>query len=105
MKKIKDKILLLEENFDVGILIGFNCLKVIKLKEVIVGKSEDLYVVWIFFGWSIVGLISCLEIFLDEDGVVMCNWIIVYENMFEISYVSFILEDKIKEVINFFYVK
>lgn len=105
MKKIRDKIFSLDENFDVEILIGFNCSKAIKLKEVIVGKSEDLYVVRIFFGWCIVGLISFLEIFLDEDSVVMCNRIIVYENTFEISYVSFILEDKIREVISFCYVK
>ena len=41
LKKIRDKIPPLDENINVGMLIGSNCPKAIKPKEVIAGKSED----------------------------------------------------------------
>lgn len=62
MKKIKEKILFFNESFNVGVFIGFNCFKVIKLREIVVGRSEDFYVVWIFFGWCIVGLVNFFDI-------------------------------------------
>lgn len=46
---------------EIGLLIGCNCLKVIKFKEVILGKGEDFYVVCIFLGWGIIGFVSLLE--------------------------------------------
>ena len=55
---IKDKILKLDENLDVGLLIGCNCPKAIKPKEVITGKSEDPYAVRTLLGWCIVGPVS-----------------------------------------------
>ena len=82
LKKIRDKIPPLEENLYVGVLIGSNCPKAIKPKEVIAGKSEDPYAVRTLLGWSIVGQTSRSETPLDEDG-----------------HISFILEDKTKEVI------
>jgi len=42
---------------------------------------------------------------LDEDSIVTCNRIIAHENTSETSHVSFILEDKTKEIINPSYVK
>ena len=45
LKKIRDKIPPLDENLNVGILIGSNCSKAIKPKEVIAGKSEGPYAV------------------------------------------------------------
>ena len=105
LKKIRDKIPPLDENLDVGILIGSNCPKVIKPKEVIAGKSEDPYAVRTLLGWCIVGPANCSETHLDEDGVATCNRIIVHEDTPGTSHVSFILEDKTKEVINPCYVK
>lgn len=85
--------------------MGSNCLKAIKPKEVIAGKSEDPYAVQTLLGWCIVGLASHSETPLDEDGIVTCNRIIVLENTPETSHVSFVLEGKTKEVINPSYVK
>lgn len=50
LKKIRHKLPPLDENLDVGILIGSNCLKAIKPKEVIAGKSEDPYAVQTLLG-------------------------------------------------------
>ena len=105
LKKIRDKIPPLDENLDVGILIGSNCPKAIKPKEVIAGKSEDPYAVRTLLGWCIIGPANPSETHLHEDGVATCNRIIAHENTPETSHVSFILEDKTKEIINPCYVK
>lgn len=105
LKKIRDKIPPLDENLDVEILIGSNCPKTIKPKEVIAGKSEDPYAVRTLLGWCTVGPTSLSETPLDEDGVAMCNRITAHENTPETSHVSFILEDKTKEVISPCYAK
>ena len=100
LKKIRDKIPPLDVNLDVGILLGSNCLKAIKSKELIAGRSEDPYAVRTLLGCCIVGPASHSENPLDEDDVVMCNQIIAHVNTLETSHVNFILEDKTKEVIN-----
>ena len=105
LKKIRDKIPPLDKNLDVGILIGSNCPKAIKPKEVIAGKGEDPYAVRTLLGWCIVGPASLSETPLDVDGVAMCNRIIAHENTPETSHVSFILKDKTKEVLNLCYVR
>lgn len=45
---------------DVGFFIGVNCMKVIKLREVIFGVDDDFYVVWIIFGWGVIGIMNCI---------------------------------------------
>lgn len=64
--KIKDKILLYDGKVEIGLFIGCNCFRVIKLIEVIRGKSEEFYVVCILLGWSIVGLVVIIDIFVDD---------------------------------------
>ena len=54
-KKIKGKIPKLDADIEIGLLIGCNCPKAIKPKEVITGKSDDPYVVRTLLGWCIVG--------------------------------------------------
>lgn len=61
-------------------LIGCNCLKVIKFKEVIVGRGEDFYAVRILLGWGIIGFVSlsvCVERDCEENVVSFRNRIIV----------------------------
>ena len=61
LKKIKDKIPKLDESIEIGLLIGCNCPKAIKPKEVITGKSEDPYAVRTFLGWCIVGPVTSTQ--------------------------------------------
>jgi len=44
LKKIKDKIPKLDASLEIGLLIGCNCPKAIKPREVITGKSDTQYV-------------------------------------------------------------
>ena len=43
---------------DVGILIGCNCPRAIKPREVVLGKGDDLYAVKTLLGWGIIGPIT-----------------------------------------------
>ena len=61
LKKIKDKIPKLDESIEIGLLIGCNCPKAIKPKEVITGKSEDPYAVRTLLGWCIVGPVTSTQ--------------------------------------------
>ena len=61
-------------------LIGCNCPKAIKPKEVIVGRGEDPYAVRTLLGWGIIGPVSlseCVERDCEEHAVSSCNRIIV----------------------------
>ena len=101
LKRIKDKIPPLDETLDVGILIGSNCPKAIKPKEVISGKSQDPYAVRTLLGWCIVGPAKpSVEVPSDEDMLATCNRIIARENTPETSHLRFVLENKTKEIIN-----
>ena len=44
-----------QEDLEIGLLIGCNCSKAIKPKEVILGKGEDLYALRTLLEWGIVG--------------------------------------------------
>ena len=55
LRKIKEKISLLNESLNVGVLIGSNCPNAIKPREIVAGKSEDPYAVQTLLGWCIVG--------------------------------------------------
>lgn len=43
---------------EIGLLIGVNCFRAIKLYEVILGNDDDFYVKRIVFGWGIIGEID-----------------------------------------------
>lgn len=80
-------------------LIGINCIKVIKLCEVIFGGDNDLYGFKIDFGWGIVGRVCK---FLDEDfEELLKSWvnkIVINED------VIFVVEFRVKEIISLVYV-
>ena len=79
LKRIKDKIMPYQEEVEVGLLIGCNCPKAIKPKEVIVGRGEDPYAVRTLLGWGIIGPVSlsvCVERDCEENAVSSRNRII-----------------------------
>ena len=61
LKKIKDKIPKLDADIEIGLLIGCNCPRAIKPKELITGKSEDPYAVRTSLGWCIVGPVTSTQ--------------------------------------------
>ena len=85
-------------------LIGCNCPKGIKPKEVILGKEEDLYAIRTLLGWRIIGPVgqkdgTCYAI--DEGKASTCNCILAHKiGNDKSSHFSFILDSKTKENIN-----
>ena len=65
LTKIKHKIIAYQEDLEIGLLIGCNCPKAIKPKEVILGKGEDPYARRTLLGWVIVGPVAMSE---DRDN-------------------------------------
>ena len=98
LKKIKEKIPPIQEDAEVGLLIGCNCPKALKPKEVILGSGEDPYAIRTLLGWGIVGPV------LGKDGdedVVTCNRIVARELVPESrNTLSFVLQGNAKEVID-----
>ena len=100
LKKIKDKIPKLDESIEIGFLIGCNCPKAIKPKEVITGKSEDPYAVRTLLGWCIVGPVTNTQ--SPESLIVSsCNAILTHESTpMENLSIDFVVRDKAKEIMN-----
>lgn len=44
------------EDVEIGVLVRFNCLRVVWLRDVVYGEQNDLYVVCLLLGWYINGL-------------------------------------------------
>ena len=106
LQKIKDKIMPYQESLEIGLLIGCNCLKAIKPKEVILGKGEDPYAVRTLLGWRIIGPVSLLEDIRYDCGEHLgssCNRIFAYEvDTGGCSNRSFVLSSQTKKEINRF---
>ena len=104
LQKIKDKIMPYQESLEIGLLIGCNCPKAIKPKEVILGKGEDPYAVRTLLGWGIIGPVSPLEGIQPNCGEHLassCNRILAYEvGTGRCSNRSFVLNSQTKEEIN-----
>lgn len=90
---------------EIGLLIDCNCFNVIELIVIICVINDEFCVGFVLLGWSIVGLVVMLDIFL-EDYILefLCYFILVREVVFSVddSKLSFIFNGKIKEVINLF---
>ena len=78
LKKIKDKLLPYQKDAEVGLLIGCNCPRALKPKEVILGKGEEPYAVRSILGWGIIGPVG----FANEDNLqASCNRIVAQETV------------------------
>ena len=47
-----------QHDVDVGLLIGANCTKAIKPREVIPGADDDPYAVRTTLGWGVIGIMN-----------------------------------------------
>lgn len=102
LQRIQDKIERFDETLDIGLLIGCNCPKALKPKEVITGKSDDPYAVRTLLGWCIVGPVS-VPAFSDSKTSMSsssCHAIIAREVLPETGdSVSIVLQTQAKEII------
>ena len=80
LQKISEKIMPLNEDIEVGLLIGLNCPRVIKPLEVIPGKEDDPYAKKTALGWGIIGAVrSSNEEDTEVKSEIACNRIITRE--------------------------
>ena len=82
LEKIVDKLCPYQSNTDVALLIGCNCLRAIKPREVILGKGDNPYVVRTLLGWGIIGPVTPYQESQDEGEeaeFATCNRIISCE--------------------------
>lgn len=78
LTKIAEKIMPLNENVEVGLLIGLNCSRAIKPLEVIPGKEDDPYAKRTALGWGIVGAVGPSKN-EDAESDFSCNRIVACE--------------------------
>ena len=103
LQKIRDKIPPYEKDAEIGLLIGCNCPKAIKPKEVIHGSSEDPYAVRTLLGWSIVGPVATSDSSLEDHALnSTCHRTLARGRVpgDRESRLSFVLKGKTKELIN-----
>ena len=82
MKKIQDKLHPYQSDTDVDLLIGWNCPRAIKAREVILGKGNDPYAARTLLGWGIIGpVVPCQEVPNEDEAVEFgtCNRIVYGE--------------------------
>jgi len=102
LQKIKSKLAKYDENLDVGLLIGCNCPKALKPKEVILGRNEDPYAVRTLLGWSIVGPVVTADLHQDTDETAAISHRIGAQEVVPDTKDSlmFVLDSETKEVIS-----
>jgi len=82
LEKIVDKLYPYQSNTDVALLIGCNCPRAIKPREVILGKGDDPYAVRTLLGWGIIGPVTPYQESQDKDEEAesaTCNRIMSHE--------------------------
>lgn len=55
---IADQLMPYREDVEVGLLIGTNCVRAIKLTEVIPGREDDPYAKKTALGWGVIGVVN-----------------------------------------------
>ena len=107
LKPIASELMPYRKDLEVGLLIGTNCPRAIKPREIIPGSDNDPYGVRTDLGWGIIGRV-CLSPLPDsnEDHGVWTNKIITREltSSYECGRprcgATFVLKSRVKEVFN-----
>ena len=102
LRRIRDKLYPYQDGVCVGVLIGCNCPKAIKPREVITGKGDEPYAVRSLLGWAVIGPVTpnaeCSE---DETENISCNRIVTKEiGTPNPMRCNFIVSPQVKETIN-----
>ena len=99
LRRIKHLIPIVENDPSVGLLVGCNCPKALKPREVILGKDEDPYAVRTLLGWGIIAP-TTPQFTVKDEGELMCNRIFTQEIGGKSSDAMFRIDHQMKEVLN-----
>ena len=108
LQRIEDKIPPYQERSEVGLLIGCNCPRALKPREVITGKADDPYAIRTLLGWGIIGPVAPVREPMDEfeENESTCNRIVTQELGDPTRLHSkFVIKAQAKEILSPFQVK
>ena len=106
LQGIKCKIPPIKTDVEVGVLIGCNCPKALKPREVVLGKEEDPYAIRTLLGWGIIGPTNAANhSSVGRDDVFTCHRIVTCEIGNTRLDNRFVVNAQTKEVINPFAVR
>ena len=78
LQRIANNLIPYQHDVDVGLLIGANCTKAIKPREVIPGADDDPYTVRTTLGWGVIGIVNRTTA-NSQDNHCFCNCIVSQE--------------------------
>ena len=93
--RIKDQLLPIQDDMVVGVLIGCNCPKALKPRDVIPGGEDDPYAIKTSLGWGILGPANLPE----HDNGFTCHRIVAASDGSNRS-VKFVTKEQTKEIID-----
>ena len=99
LRQIKDQLLPLQEDMEVGLLIGCNCPKAIKPRDVILGEEDEPYAVRTSLGWGVLGP-SNTHASQEGDALTTCHRVVTHEIGSKRLDSRFAIDARTKEVIN-----
>ena len=107
LQRIQDKIPPYQERLEVGLLIGCNCPRALKPREVITGRADDPYTIRTLLGWGVIGPMTPVRDTLDEfeENESTCNKIITQEVGPKRLHSKFVINTQAKEILNSFQVR
>lgn len=96
--QIKDQLLPLQEGMKIGILIGCNCPKANKPRDVILGGEDDPYAVKTSLGWGVIGPSNSFAA-QERDHFTTCHCLVTHEIGSQRLDSRFALDARTKEII------
>ena len=98
LESLKDKIPPLDKSLPIGLLIGNDCVRAIKPRDVIPGNPNDPYAVRTVLGWGIVGAVTRDEHSDEANDRAACLRIATKELGSDTPSVNFVQDVKCKEI-------
>lgn len=69
LKRIADHLMPYRDDLDVSLLLGINCARAIKPREIIPGNDDDPYAKRTALGWGVIGMVTPNTSECDEESV------------------------------------
>ena len=100
LKRIADHLMPYDEHVDVSLLLGINCARAIKPREIISGNDDDPYAKRTALGWGVIGLVTSGTCKYD-DASIGVNRIVAREVQFNTKKICyFALKMHTKEIVS-----
>ncbi|XP_067027926.1 uncharacterized protein [Acropora muricata] len=100
LKRVANQLMPYRHDIHVGLLLGVNCARAIKPREIITGTDDDPYAKKTTLGWGVIGIVDRKE--YDEDSIeCSCNRIVSKEIKDGSSMIvgHFVAKTQVKEIV------